>query len=525
MASRIDHTGHPHPSTPKARALCRANGGTGFAVKTGGKAPGNKSPKASAPAGKPEIRDITTGKVISREAAAAIMRGTQPAPKKTIAPTKNMTQSKTAVAKPVVPTAANAERLRELAAERKRVTAALVRAQQDARAGVVSRKDVGGDKVTGATVKAAQKSGIGRKLDQTDADRDRAAARKKEQQDRLDRIKARNAGRQIPTNDALAKSVKSGDKTTPHEIVPEDFQSGTEVRDEVGVWLECSRVERTSNGGYEVLDAKGSVFIIVPPGGKMTVRGKAPERILGGAIADTTRVEFNDGSVGVRKHVRGLSASTLAEMEANDPGITKTFHGPKAQHDAEELGSMLARMMGLKAPEVVREDEKTSIQQFMPGQVAASISYQRLVDGKQIGVHTALSRVKKWTDSDVGLKVGLLDQIIRNTDRNDGNWLADGDDVVVIDHGLAWTPTSGRFGDRENGIFRGRDGFSRRFTDPKGKPKNVDIAPEDLDAVADILTTLRPEFEKRGHRDWWTFSMGQVEAIRPYAKGKKRRIQ
>lgn len=35
----IDHTGHAHPSTPKARALCRANGGTGFIGKLGGNAP------------------------------------------------------------------------------------------------------------------------------------------------------------------------------------------------------------------------------------------------------------------------------------------------------------------------------------------------------------------------------------------------------------------------------------------------------------------------------------------------------
>jgi hypothetical protein len=39
MATRIDHTGHPHPSTPKARALCRANGGTGSTAKTGTQAP------------------------------------------------------------------------------------------------------------------------------------------------------------------------------------------------------------------------------------------------------------------------------------------------------------------------------------------------------------------------------------------------------------------------------------------------------------------------------------------------------
>ena len=38
----IDHTGHPHPSTPKARALCRANGGTGFIGKFGENAPVEK---------------------------------------------------------------------------------------------------------------------------------------------------------------------------------------------------------------------------------------------------------------------------------------------------------------------------------------------------------------------------------------------------------------------------------------------------------------------------------------------------
>jgi hypothetical protein len=162
----------------------------------------------------------------------------------------------------------------------------------------------------------------------------------------------------------------------------------------------------------------------------------------------------------------------------------------------------------------------------MPGKVAASISYQKLgPDGKQVGVHTALSRVKKWTDSDEGWKLGLLDQVIRNTDRNDGNWMVDGDDVVAIDHGLAWSPESRRYGSRKNGIFRGQDGFSRKFTTPGGKPKNIDVAPEDIDAIADILTTLRPEFEKRGQKDWWDFSMGQVDVLRPYAKGKKRRIQ
>lgn len=46
----IDHTGHPHPSTPKARALCRANGGTGFIGKVGTTAPvANKTDNGKAP--------------------------------------------------------------------------------------------------------------------------------------------------------------------------------------------------------------------------------------------------------------------------------------------------------------------------------------------------------------------------------------------------------------------------------------------------------------------------------------------
>lgn len=61
----IDHTGHPHPSTPKARALCRANGGTGSTAKHGENAPtgsrtGGKIPTPS----QPKVVDVTPKKVI-----------------------------------------------------------------------------------------------------------------------------------------------------------------------------------------------------------------------------------------------------------------------------------------------------------------------------------------------------------------------------------------------------------------------------------------------------------------------------
>jgi hypothetical protein len=111
MAHRIDHTGHPHPSTPAARALCRANGGTGSTAKRGENAPTSKRAIATPP----------------------------------------LTEPKVPVARPATQ-----------------------------------------NKTTSTTVRAAAKSGIGKKLEQTDADRQKTVDRKKEQEERLKRIAERN---------------------------------------------------------------------------------------------------------------------------------------------------------------------------------------------------------------------------------------------------------------------------------------------------------------------------------------------
>jgi hypothetical protein len=253
------------------------------------------------------------------------------------------------------------------------------------------------------------------------------------------------------------------------------------------------------------------------------------DKLSGGAIAETTKVQFKDGTAGVRKRTSWkMSKEDREAFEEDNPGGLDEFHGPKKQQDAEELAAMLARMMGLKAPQVVREDDHTTLQQFLPGTVASAISFsKRNVEGKQIGIHTPTSRVKQWTDSDQGWLVGLLDQVVSNEDRNDGNWLTDGDDVVVIDHGLAWSNRRGDGGIPDLTkpfIYKGKDGFSRKFTTPSGARKNVDIHPDDLDVMLDLLTAMKPEFVKRGQLQWWEFSMMQVEAMRPNAKGKKRRL-
>lgn len=65
----IDHSGHPHPSTPAARALCRANGGTGSTAKTGTKVP--DAPRALAKASSVKVPALTAPKVPVPKVAAA----------------------------------------------------------------------------------------------------------------------------------------------------------------------------------------------------------------------------------------------------------------------------------------------------------------------------------------------------------------------------------------------------------------------------------------------------------------------
>jgi len=240
---------------------------------------------------------------------------------------------------------------------------------------------------------------------------------------------------------------------------------------------------------------------------------KSEQELSGGAIAETTKVTFKDGSVGVQKvmfdpdpeDLEGLEPEELAQMTP-----------AKDVQDAEELGSLVARAMGMRAPEVLRLNETTTIQQFMSGRVASSLPGVTLLDKKPL---------KRYARTDDGILMGLLDQVIGNADRNDGNWLVDGKQITPIDHGLAWHPIATKNKGRP---VIGEDPFSEsffKFTRHDVEWRKIDVAPGDLIALRDIMETLRPEFKKRNQLSWLEWSLGQIDAMMPYATGTKRRIQ
>ena len=230
---------------------------------------------------------------------------------------------------------------------------------------------------------------------------------------------------------------------------------------------------------------------------------KSSEKLSGGKQAETSKVTYNDGTTGVKKYVGD--------------------HTGKRQSDAEELVPMLARMMGIKAPQVTRVNENTTVQQFLPGKLASNLLFEGLATQYK-------QRVAAAANNDQGYLIAILDQLVLNMDRHEGNWMTgeeDGD-LTIIDHGLSYTNMRGKTDLTEPKVVRMNDPFSKLITtgsakDPRYKPK-MDIHPGDIDAIEEMLTALKSEFEKRDRLDWWKFSMLQLENIRPHAQGKKRRI-
>lgn len=442
----IDHSGHPHPSTPAARALCRANGGTGNISKPGGgDAPKSRkvaSVKKKAPR---PIVNIDTGKAISRDEAAARMFGTQRAKALTKArPKTNTPKRAPALTDPKIPVAK-------------------VKSQPSTDRPALIGVPLG---VTNVTPRDKYQSLRNDPAYVKDYERGYRAGRGKND---------------LSAADKRSESEAFYDGFSDRSIGAEKW---TATEERAGV----IRFEKPTNFGIST-----SVKSMVE---KSTQLG-------GGAIASTDKVKFRNGKEGIRKRTFTLS-DDIQQAMIDDGVDPKTIHGGKKQNDAEELASMVGRMMGLSAPQVYRFDDSTVYMELMPGKIAAT-------QGE--------AGRKKLASTEQGLMIGLFDEVIGNADRNDGNWLVDDQgNIHLIDHGFAWSAETKR---------RGKDHFANRIglSVARDSLKRTDISPQDLDSMAEIINTLKPEFEKRGNPEWAEYSLQRIEALRPYAKGTKQRIR
>lgn len=261
-----------------------------------------------------------------------------------------------------------------------------------------------------------------------------------------------------------------------------------------------TRIAKLDGGGLEAHLASG-------------IRSRRP--LGGGMESDTFLVTTNDGAVLVRKNVRAIADQSRDEAI----GTSAT---------AEVLAARVAETVGLKAPRTIRGLDEGADGLWMdrlPGDTGAMYGWPK------VDYDAAQAFVEKLADTDSGRRMGLLDVLIGNLDRNPGNYLLDAahENIAgVIDHGAAWQKGGAGRGRAKGAPPRYMEGkpFSKAFIGPSESGKSFvwigdhGFSFEDLKEMHDKFQELQEEFEAAGQLQWFDITNARFDEILKNAKRK-----
>lgn len=188
----------------------------------------------------------------------------------------------------------------------------------------------------------------------------------------------------------------------------------------------------------------------------------------------------------------------------------------KSEFDAEQLGAHVAEALGLKPPKMHRtDDDKAYFDYVDSGRVAGSIPSLAESDDS---MHTG-----EFHDSRDGRRIGLLDALVENPDRHQGNWIVHDDgSITPIDHGLSWEAALDSEDlfppDRATGL----GGFTDHYIEQKGftgEWRDNDLSPKYVESLRERLAALRSAFDDAGHSALHDRMMARLEIIASHAKG------
>jgi len=239
--------------------------------------------------------------------------------------------------------------------------------------------------------------------------------------------------------------------------------------------------------------------------------------LTGGSVADTHLVEFADGRRLVRKRSRTLNEGR-ATMQA----------------DAEQLVSVLARALGISAPRVYRNDQMTVWLEYVDAPNVGSLyaATRSADDAEELRDRLAIA-----LDTDESRRLGLLDLMIRNSDRHSENWLLTAEnEPVPIDHGYGfgpalglkdgpWAPLArdeGLFDSSHNGPFAAH--FAEDFDHRLAVWHEHDLTAEDMDDARRRLEELVDAFGLVGRPEWLAYALRVLDALAPFATGARNLI-
>lgn len=221
-----------------------------------------------------------------------------------------------------------------------------------------------------------------------------------------------------------------------------------------------------------------------------------------GAIGDTRKRKYADGT-------------ELVWKRTNKVG----------QQDAEQLASLTARALGLQAPRVYRNHPNEINMEFVHGEVAMDHRKMLAMGWNVEDIPEELVSTKQ------GRMMGLLDQLIVNSDRHNANWMiSEGGNLHPIDHGYT-------FGNRPGHKLRDagkaqyvRSGFAKHYVESAQFGyavhgwANNDLTKADVAKIRERLVALKADFAKLGRNDWHEFMLERLEAIGQHATGRKSQL-
>lgn len=224
------------------------------------------------------------------------------------------------------------------------------------------------------------------------------------------------------------------------------------------------------------------------------------EPIGQGAMGETKKVVFNDGTRAVYKKAKGDWGGSIA----GDPWT------PKHQTDAEEMASLVGAALGLRAPAVQRISDDEINMELVEN---AGPAMNRFFD------KTAPDYVRVPDDlmgTDDALLMGLFDTLIDNPDRHGFNWMVDDQNrIFPIDHGLSFMNLKGS---RES--VAARSPFAKEyFVTPDGRYKENILSKRDIEYVRQQLAPLQAEFDRIGRQSWGVAMMQRLDNLSLRAKG------
>ncbi len=216
-------------------------------------------------------------------------------------------------------------------------------------------------------------------------------------------------------------------------------------------------------------------------------RGADRTRLAGGQSADVELVQIDDNRLIV--HKRGRDWGDPDEVAASI----------RAQADGEQMAALLAGAIDARVARVYRDEID-----------AVWMEYIRH-DGTDPS--TLLSTA-------AAIRLGLLDVLSVNGDRNEGNLLAD-DGLVGIDQVFAYAQHL-----MDGGIDRpqlhGENRPTQHFVDANRQWKPNPLHPDDIPVLRERIQVLKPAFKRIGRGDWHAYTLRVLDRIATFASGTER---